>query len=72
MLEEIDESIRYRFIPYIQLHEFEALLFSDISVIEDNFEFDEFKDYDYLLETDKDFSNPDFKFSDERSMPFWK
>ncbi len=59
MLEEIDESIRYRFIPYIQLHEFEALLFSDISVIEDNFEFDEFKDYDYLLETDKDFSNPE-------------
>ena len=59
MLEEIDESIRYRFIPYIQLHEFEALLFSDITVIEDNFESDEFKDYDYLLETDKDFSNPE-------------
>ncbi|MCU4164151.1 DUF4276 family protein [Carboxylicivirga caseinilyticus] len=59
MLEEIDESIRYRFIPYIQLHEFEALLFSDITVIEDNFESDEFKDYDYLLETDKAFSNPE-------------
>lgn len=59
MLEEIDESIRYRFIPYIQLHEFEALLFSDISVIEDNFESDEFKDYDYLLETNRTFDNPE-------------
>jgi len=59
MLEEIDESIRYRYIPYVQLHEFEALLFSDISVIEDNFESGDFKDYDYLLETDKAFSNPE-------------
>jgi hypothetical protein len=26
----IDDKIRYRFIPYIQLHEFEALLFNDM------------------------------------------
>ena len=29
---EIDEELRYRFIPYIQLHEFEGLLFCDIDV----------------------------------------
>lgn len=28
------ENVRYRFIPYIQLHEYESLLFSDISVFE--------------------------------------
>jgi Domain of unknown function (DUF4276) len=59
MFEEIDQSVRYRFIPYIQLHEFEGLLFSDISVIEENFEVNEFKDHDYLLETDSTFDNPE-------------
>jgi hypothetical protein len=59
MLEDLDESIRYRFIPYIQLHEFEAILFSDISVIEDNFEADELKDHAYLMETISAISNPE-------------
>jgi hypothetical protein len=59
MKEEIDESVRYRFIPYIQLHEFEGLLFSDISVIEDNFDDDEFNDHDYLIETDSAYDNPE-------------
>ena len=29
---DIDEDLRYRFIPYIQLHEFEGLLFCDVDV----------------------------------------
>lgn len=33
----IDEKLRSRFVPYIQLHEFEGLLFSDISVFQTNF-----------------------------------
>lgn len=33
----IDLTLRSRFIPYIQLHEFEGLLFSDISVFPNNF-----------------------------------
>ncbi|OQX97049.1 MAG: hypothetical protein B6I20_13495 [Bacteroidetes bacterium 4572_117] len=37
MADEVDESLRYRFVPYIQLHEFEGLLFSDISVFKENF-----------------------------------
>lgn len=59
MLEDIDESVRYRFVPYIQLHEFEGLLFSKISVIEDNFDDDEFNDHAYLVETDSAFDNPE-------------
>lgn len=35
--EDIDASLRHRFIPYIQLHEFEGLLFSNISVFNANF-----------------------------------
>lgn len=33
MKNDIEESYRYRFLPYIQLHEFEGLLFSNIEII---------------------------------------
>jgi len=32
MKEDIDNQYQYRFIPYLQLHEFEGLLFNDIKV----------------------------------------
>jgi hypothetical protein len=41
---EINEDLRYRFIPYIQLHEFEGLLFTDINVFRKNFMSHEFRD----------------------------
>lgn len=59
MLNDIDERVRHRFIPYIQLHEFEGLLFCDQQVIEDSFDKDEFKDYKYLVETIQKHSNPE-------------
>lgn len=34
---DIEENLRSRFIPYIQLHEFEGLLFSNIAVFQNNF-----------------------------------
>ena len=37
MKNDMPEELRDRFIPYIQLHEFEGLLFSDISVFKNNF-----------------------------------
>ena len=48
MLEEIDTNLRYRFIPYVQLHEFEALLFNNIEVFDEMFEFEQY-DSDELL-----------------------
>lgn len=43
-----------RFIPYIQLHEFEALLFTDVRVLkEDYLEIDEQKNLDQLYEETK-------------------
>lgn len=51
MVKDISEDKRYRFIPYIQLHEFEALLFSDKDVFDANFEKSEFLDYEYLQDT---------------------
>lgn len=37
MAVDISDELRYRFIPYIQLHEFEGLLFTDLKVFENNF-----------------------------------
>lgn len=37
MQRDIPEDMRYRFIPYIQLHEFEGLLFSDIRAFKEFF-----------------------------------
>lgn len=37
MREDMPESLQVRFIPYVQLHEFESLLFSDIEVFRRNF-----------------------------------
>lgn len=59
MLDSVSEKLRNRFIPYIQLHEFEGLLFSNISVIENEFEESEFSDYAYLKETVRTFENPE-------------
>ena len=59
MRDDIPDNIRHRFIPYIQLHEFEGLLFSDISVIENNFDEKEFKDHHYLIQTARDHPNPE-------------
>ncbi len=58
MLEDIDEKLRYRFIPYIQLHEFEGLLFSNIDAFDNYFEKEKFKNYEYLKETVK-VANPE-------------
>lgn len=48
---DLSETINHRFIPNLQLHEFEGLLFSDKQVFDDNFEKDEFSNYEYLVET---------------------
>lgn len=37
MNKAIHDNLRFRFIPYIQLHEFEGLLFNDIDVFKNNF-----------------------------------
>lgn len=43
MSADIPEEFRFRFIPYIQLHEFEGLLFSDIQAFLKSFPEDEIK-----------------------------
>ena len=59
MKNDIRDDLRVRFKPYIQLHEFEGILFSDISVFDRNFEKNEFADYDYLASTIRENPNPE-------------
>jgi hypothetical protein len=59
MLASIPAQLQQRFIPYIQLHEFEGLLFCDINVFDNGFEENEFLDYNYLVQTLNDNQNPE-------------
>jgi hypothetical protein len=59
MHEDIAEQWRHRFIPYIQLHEFESLLFADEVVFKRSFTQEEYSDYEYLETTFREFENPE-------------
>lgn len=59
MKEDIQEDLASRFIPYMQIHEFESLLFSDIEVFANNFDPTKEMDFSVLEKTIKDFSNPE-------------
>ena len=59
MKKSVENSINCRFIPYIQLYEFEGLLFCNKEVFDRSFEKKEFSDYKYLTETLDKFSNPE-------------
>ncbi len=59
MRNAIDESLRHRFIPYIQLHEFEGLLFNEMSIFDSNFEPAEFTDRAELIRVINAHPNPE-------------
>jgi len=69
MKEEIEESLRRRFVPYLQLHEFEGLLFSDVDVFKEIYDDEDFNDYDYLIETINMFPNPEMINDGKETVP---
>ncbi len=67
MSDDIGNS--YRFVPYIQLHEFESLLFNEIKFFEENFNDDEFcykEDLKRLLEEQE---NPELINNGKETAP---
>ena len=58
MQEDMPEELRYRFIPHLQLHEFESLLFSDLCGFERNFTDNEMK-LEQLRDVVRQFPNPE-------------
>lgn len=59
MKNSISPSLRFRFLPYIQLHEFEGLLFNNIDVFDNNFEPQELTNRDELITIIKNNPNPE-------------
>lgn len=59
MLTDIPEKYRYRFIPYIQLHEFEGLLFIDYEYFGQLFEVNEIIESQGFKKIFNDFDNPE-------------
>ena len=57
MKDQISESTRYRFIPHLQLHEFETLLFCDVDVFKNWFEPTELCNLKDLQDALVDFDN---------------
>ena len=59
MLADVDANLRPRFVPYMQLHEFEGLLFSDKQAFYTTFYNNELVDKAYLEQTFANFNNPE-------------
>lgn len=55
MKNDIDEPVRHRFIPYLQLHEFEGLLFNEIGIFYEQVPKDELVGITELEQTFKDY-----------------
>lgn len=59
MLESIDIDLRHRYLPYIQMHEFEGLLFNNIQVFHEQIPKNELVGIEELKKTFADFKNPE-------------
>ena len=59
MHQSISGNWQHRFVPYIQLHEFEGLLFNDVKIFKGNFTQDEFVDFNDFEEIFNQFPNPE-------------
>ena len=69
MLEDIDESLRYRYIPYLQLHEFEGLLFNEINVFYQQIPSDELVGKEELRQTFQQYGNPEMINDNKKTAP---
>lgn len=59
MYADLDKEISYRFIPYLQLHEFEGLLFNDINIIYNQIPPSDIVGKHELEATFKEYDNPE-------------
>ena len=69
MTEDLDSTLRQRFIPYLQLHEFEALLFCDIKAFTNEIPNDDIKDIKGLKKVLQDFPNPELINDNIKTSP---
>lgn len=59
MFNDVNSEIRHRYIPYLQLHEFEGLLFNDIKFFYEQIPADELVGVEELRNVFREYSNPE-------------
>lgn len=69
MLNDIAEEARFRFLPYIQLHEFEGLLFHSLEIFEKNIPANELIGITELKKTLTEFPNPEMINTSKETSP---
>ncbi|MCB0456722.1 MAG: DUF4276 family protein [Flavobacteriaceae bacterium] len=69
MLGSIEPKLQYRFIPYLQLHEFEGLLFNDIEVIKNQIPSEDLVGIAELEQTFADYPNPEMINNNKTTSP---
>jgi hypothetical protein len=69
MLQSIDSQFQHRFIPYLQLHEFEGLLFNDIEVIKSQIPPGDLVGMEELEKTFADHNNPEMINNNKSTSP---
>jgi hypothetical protein len=69
MLQSIDPQLQARFIPYLQLHEFEGLLFNDINVIKSQIPSEDLQGIAELEKTFADYPNPEMINNNKSTSP---
>ncbi len=72
MREDISDNLRYRFIPYIQLHEFEGLLFNDITVFYQQIPANDIVNKEELIQTFADYDNPEMINNRKETAPSYR
>lgn len=66
---DIDDALNYRFIPYIQLHEFEGLLFNDASIFQQQIPAEELLNFVELQNTINSNPNPELINDSRHTAP---
>lgn len=69
MKDDIDETHRNRFIPYLQLHEFEGLLFNDLNVFHQQIPSADLIGLEELNKTFQDYENPEMINNNRSTSP---
>ncbi len=65
----VDESLRHRFLPYIQLHEFESLLFSNVEAFQRVIPREDLVGLEELQQVSERFDNPELINNSKTTSP---
>ena len=66
---DIEDSYRFRYIPYMQLHEFEGLLFNEINIFHEQIPENELVGLDELKSTFRNYDNPEMINNNKETSP---